>query len=207
MLSGRYFGTTGGGLEYAFAGGVGYLSGESRRKVLNNRVASGVEIAEAGYSGWTTFAGFRLSRPVMIDEIELSPFLQAHAAYAGRFDVQESGVLNPLAFAVGGGSGYDASAGLSVALPPEGFDSGALQLSLSGALVVAGSQTETAVAMAGNSSGIYSDNTSRVGASFGAGLDVTYDSAPVRLYMDMLATAWKRGEFSVGISSVFKYSF
>ena len=207
FAGGRYAGTTDGGLEYAFAGGVGYLSGESRRQVLNNRVASGVEIAEAGYSGWTTFAGFRLSRPVMIDEIELTPFLQAHAAYGGSFDAQESSVLNPLAFAVGRSTGYDASAGLSVALPPDAFGSGALQLSFSGALVVAGSQTETAVAMAGSASGIYSDNTLRAGASFGAGLDVTFESAPVRLHMDMLATTWNQDDFSVAINSIFKYYF
>ncbi|MGJ8572300.1 MAG: beta strand repeat-containing protein [Hoeflea sp.] len=207
FVGGRYAGTTDGGIEYAFTSGVGYLSGESRRQVLNNRVPSGVEIAEAGYSGWTTFAGFRLSRPVMINESKLTPFLQAHAAYAGSFDVQESSILNPLAFAVGRSTGYDASAGLSVTLPPAAFGSGALQLSFSGALVVAGSQTETAVAMAGSGSGIYSDNTLRAGASFGAGLDVTFDSAPVRLHMDVLATAWNQGELSVAVSSFFKYYF
>ncbi|WP_339758581.1 hypothetical protein [uncultured Hoeflea sp.] len=207
FTGGRYAGTTDGGIEYAVAGGVGYFAGESRRQVLNNRVPSGTEIAEAGYSGWSTFAGLSLSRPVMIDEIELKPFLQAHTAYGSGFDVQESSILNPLAFAVGHSTGYEASAGLSVALPPEAFGSGALQLSFSGALVVAGSHTEAAVAMAGGSSGIYSRNTLKAGASFGAGLDVAFDSAPVRLHMDMLATAWNRSEFSVAIDSSFKVYF
>lgn len=207
FAGGRYAGTTDGGLEYALAGGVGYFAGESRRQVLNNRVPSGAEIAEAGYSGWSSFAGLSLSRPVMVDEIELKPFLQAHAAYGSGFDVQESGVLNPLAFAVGHSTGYDASAGLSVALPPDAFGSGALRLSFSGALVVAGSHMETAVARAGSSSGIYSSNTLRAGASFGAGLDAAFDSAPVRLHMDMLATAWNHSEISIAINSNFKVYF
>ena len=207
FTGGRYAGITDGGLEYAVVGGVGYFAGESHRQVLNNRVPSGLEAAEAGFSGWTTFAGLSLSRPVMIDEIELKPFLQAHAAYGSGFDVQENSILNPLAFAVGQSTGYEVSAGLSVALPPDAFGSGALQLSFSGALVVAGSHMETAVSMAGSSSVIYSRNTLRAGASVGAGLDVTFDSAPARLHMDMLATAWNPGKFSMAINSNFKVYF
>ncbi|PWW03555.1 hypothetical protein DFR52_101236 [Hoeflea marina] len=203
----RYAGETDTGMEYEFLGGIGYLSGDSDRHVLNNRVVSGVEAAEADYSGWMTFAGLRLTGPVMIAETEISPFLQAHAAYGGAFDAQEQGVQTPALFEVGGSYAYDVSAGLSVALQPEAFDAGSLLVSFSGALVIAGHDASALVGMDGSKSVLYSRNSFGSGISLGSGLDVTFDSMPARLQLEGVATAWSGGDFSLEISSNFKYLF
>ncbi|MCY0149353.1 hypothetical protein OEG84_16960 [Hoeflea sp. G2-23] len=204
---GRYSTSTESGLAIDFLGGIGVMAGDSTRRVLNNRVVGGVEHAVGDYTEWLTFASLMISRPMQADTFEYRPFIRSALGYSGGYQMQESGITNPLLFDLRNSLAYEVDAGISVHLDPRETDFGSVGFSYSAALSVSGSDTAGAVFMNDGASAVFSKNSAEVGGVIGAGLDINFTNISARLQIDSLLAIRQHGIQEFEITSKFAYSF